>query len=169
MKRSADNFQKQPHANWDPQWVFRARAFVNLTAHLLFGTLFAFEHTSQVYSHAEADYESAAAGLAQPIAVGPEVITPASNFLVMGLNLALAVLVLVIAGNVDAQIAHIQAPTFMPARAKPTYRYRYLYWAFSFLTVFVIMLKDRGDSVVSHGWFVLLAVCTLLYAPFWLS
>ena len=31
------------------------------------------------------------------------------------------------------------------------------------------MMKDRGETVVEHTWFVLISLATLFYAPFWLS
>ncbi len=60
-------------------------------------------------------------------------------------------------------------PESQQLKIKPTYRYRYLYWFFSFLVTLFILMKDRGETVVAHTWFVLISLTTLFYAPFWLS
>lgn len=83
----------------------------------------------------------------------------------------MTVLLLHITCNVHYQIEHILAPTFMPPQLhiRPTFRYRYLYWCSSVLLVLFVLSKDRGETVVEQGWFVLLSLVVLLYAPFWLS
>jgi len=54
-------------------------------------------------------------------------------------------------------------------QVKASYRYRNMYWGFSFFVVLLIMVKERGLTVVEHGFFVLISLCLLSYAPFWLS
>ena len=98
------------------------------------------------------------------------VYTPVSNVVIMTLNVILAVLTVLITCNIDSQIEHIQAPTFMPRKlhVKPTLRYRYMYWVLSFLVCLFIMFKDHGETVVEHTLFVLTSLCLLFYAPIWL-
>lgn len=48
-------------------------------------------------------------------------------------------------------------------------RYRFMYWCFSILLCLFIVFKDRGETLVEHGWFILISVCLLFYAPIWMT
>ena len=143
---------------------------------MLFGSLYAFEHNNQVtlynYERTSSSAAAAATGIGIDEASQAAVYTPTSNIIIMAMNLCLAILVVQITVNVDSQIEHIQAPTFLPQprlQVRPTYRYRYLYWSLTFLVVLFILCKDHGQTVVEHPWFIFFSLCALLYAPFWLT
>lgn len=104
-------------------------------------------------------------------AVEDVVYTPVSNIIVVVFNVILASLVLQITCNIDRQIEHIRAPNFIADRlfVKPTLRYRLLYWFLSVLVCLFIILKDHGETVVEHGWFILASLCLLVYSPFWMN
>ena len=154
----------------DPVWSLRMKSLANILVHILYACLYAFEHTCQVCERNEVSNTYSVEQLLRERRE-EEVFTPVGNFIIMGLNLVLTLLVLHISINIDSQIEHAYTPRFMPTQrnTKPSYRYRNLYWIFSALVIVFIMAKDKGLSVVEHPLFVISSICLLSYAPFWLS
>ena len=54
-------------------------------------------------------------------------------------------------------------------QVKPTMRYRFAYWFFSFFTVMLIAFRERGETIVEHPLFVIVSILFFLYAPFWMA
>ena len=118
MKGGSDNYRKpgSSHHNLTRGFqlvsnqlvLFRLRTFVNMLVHLVFGTLYAFEHNNQVelYSVRQATPQDSSA-LGTQTDAESIVYTPTSNIIIMGINLILAILVIQITVNIDSQIEHI--------------------------------------------------------------
>jgi len=105
-----------------PTVGLRIKSFLNFVAHIIFGTLYALEHQHQVTLKDGASLPSSdsitpmASAKANEEALTEIVYTPVANVIIMALNFILACLVLQITFNIDSQIDHISAPTFMPNR-----------------------------------------------------
>ena len=92
---------------------------MNILGHLIFAGLYAFEHNNQVLLFNEAiSADNNPLGNTRIEAEGAvEVVyTPVGNVVIMVLNILLVMLTLQITVNIDDQVEHIQAPTFMQQR-----------------------------------------------------